>query len=163
MDIKMDINTELWKTIEGFPNYQISNLGNVRNIKTLKHLAPNPNGGGYLRVRIKNTEGKLTDLSINRLVAFAFLGNPPQNKNIVNHINHKKTDNKLSNLEWVSAKQNVLHSLDLPRKKFKRNDILTIREMAEQGISAGMIARKYKKPVTTISNIIKLLSHKNVA
>jgi hypothetical protein len=64
---------------------------------------------GYLRVGLR-INGVLHNLSVHRLVAQAFLGDPEPGQ-VINHINEDKTDNCLDNLEWVTQKQNIHHSL----------------------------------------------------
>ena len=85
---------ERWKVIDGHPNYEVSNLGKVRNIKTNRLLTPYDDGKGYLRVKI---DGKCLRLHI--LVAVSFLPNT-DNKPTVNHIHGNKHDNRASQLEW---------------------------------------------------------------
>ena len=75
------------------------------------------NSGGYaqvhLRIGIKNKNGKFE--TVHRLVAKAFCENPdPEQKYIVDHIDHNRKNNYYKNLRWVTPKENVLNSN--PRK-----------------------------------------------
>lgn len=104
-----------WKTIQNHPNYEVSSMGDVRNLRTGKILKPYDDGNGYLRVKI---DGRCERLHI--LVAIAFVPNPdPETKNIVNHKKGKKHDCRASQLEWVTQQENVQHAWNtgLCRKK----------------------------------------------
>ena len=68
------------------------------------------NRGGYPQVRIGPT-GHQKTVCVHRLVASAFCANP-NNLKIVNHIDGNKTNNNFTNLEWVTQKQNVRHSIN---------------------------------------------------
>lgn len=94
---------EVWKTINGFPNYEISSFGNVRNSKGLI-LKPKKNKGGYLEVCLCEN-GKRKSFLVHRLVAIHFIDNS-NNYNEVNHKDENKTNNHVSNLEWCSPKYN---------------------------------------------------------
>lgn len=104
---------ESWKTIIEHPNYQISNMGNVRNSKSGKVLKPYDDGKGYLRVKI---DGKC--LRVHILVATAFIPNP-EGKPIVNHKKGKKHDCRASQLEWATASENTQHAYDFGLIKSK--------------------------------------------
>ena len=84
---------EIWKDIEGYPDYRISNYGRVMSLKRgLKRvLKPQKDKDGYLICSLwENRKGKT--LKIHRLVAEAFLPNQG-NKPEIDHINTDKTDN----------------------------------------------------------------------
>jgi predicted XRE-type DNA-binding protein len=98
---------EYWQDIQGYEGYQVSNYGKVKNNKTGKILKPYLTRG-YLRVSLYNESGRKCKL-VHRLVAEAFLPNP-HSKPAVNYINGCKTDSNVSNLEWVSASENMLHA-----------------------------------------------------
>ena len=104
---------EIWKSIEYFPNYQISNYGNVKNKE--KILKPLLCSSGYLFVRLYN-KTEVKNLKIHRLVATAFIKNP-QNKSCVNHIDGNKKNNNVKNLEWCTYKENSLHAYKIGLNK----------------------------------------------
>ena len=98
----------MFKTINGFPNYEVSDSGEIRNIKRDKLLTSYISRFGYKRVRLFK-DGKCFQFMVHRLVADAFALNPnklPQ----VNHLDGIKTNNVISNLEWVTRSQNQQHA-----------------------------------------------------
>jgi hypothetical protein len=100
---------EIWKDIQGYEGlYQVSNLGRVKRVSG-KILKPeNLNKKSYLRVRLyKNKIGK--HHLIHRIVAEAFVPNL-RNAEEVNHKNGDKQDNKVTNLEWITHKENMQHA-----------------------------------------------------
>ena len=105
---------EIWKDIPSFPGYQVSNLGRLKSYKEDKingklfKLSPDLRTG-YIVVKLYNTHtGKRETRGIHRLVAEAFVPNP-ENKPQVNHIDEDKSNNRVDNLEWVTAKENSNH------------------------------------------------------
>ena len=98
---------KLWKSIENYPGYLISNLGRLYNTKSKKTNKFCKGGcdGRYLRFLFKRG-GKSE--SIHRLVAEAFIPNP-ENKPYVNHIDRNTKNNKADNLEWCTQCENMIH------------------------------------------------------
>ena len=95
---------EEFKKIDGYDNYEISNLGNVRNIDTGKVLKTQKNRYGYYLVSLRKVGIKQT-LKIHRLVALHFIPNP-ENLREIDHINQDKANNSISNLRWISRSNN---------------------------------------------------------
>lgn len=97
-----------WKPIKGFEDYYlISEDGSVWSLRRRKILSTELDRYGYLKV-VLSVNGKCSYKTVHRLVAETFIPNP-MNYPTVNHINENKTDNRISNLEWVSVKANVNH------------------------------------------------------
>ena len=97
---------EIWKPIDQFPKYNVSNLGNIKNIITNKPLKLNCKDG-YCNISLVNDQIKKT-FKVHRLVALAFIENP-ENKSDVNHKDKNKINNHVSNLEWMTQKENNIH------------------------------------------------------
>ena len=77
---------EEWRKIEGYEDtYEISALGNVRNVNKGNGRRATISRGGYWTIGL-HKDGNRKRFGIHRLVAIAFIPNP-QNKKVVNHIN----------------------------------------------------------------------------
>jgi len=88
------------KTIPNHPNYKITEDGKVWSNKSMRFLKPTIHKDGYKRVGMAKTK-----MNIHRLMALTYLPNP-ENKRCVDHINHIRDDNRLSNLRWATHREN---------------------------------------------------------
>lgn len=123
----MDNEKEIWKDIQGWEGYQVSNWGRVKScervvIDTLGRrqpfketiLIPQNDNRGYLRVNLYKNK-KMTHYLIHRLVAEAFIPND-DNLPQVNHKDEDKTNNHVSNLEWCDSKYNMNFGTAIQRR-----------------------------------------------
>lgn len=110
--ILYNINNELIT----FPSHEVSNIGRIRNIVSNKLLVGSINDEGYIEVGLKSNINKLIYTRLHRIIASTWFGKPDEYKNIVDHINinsdTNKSDNRISNLRWVSIMENNLHTLN---------------------------------------------------
>jgi len=116
---------EKWMPVNNYLGmYEVSDLGRVRGVlrkannnKIIqpKILKQRVNNRGYLVVTLRNN-GHIFIPFVHKLVICAFLPNP-QNKPEGNHRFGIKTDNRLSQLEWVTKSENIKHSFDVLGKK----------------------------------------------
>ena len=97
-----------WKTIEEFPNYEISTTGEIRHIGSAKLRKISNGARGYPVVSFKK-DGRSYLRTVHILMARTFISNP-LNKPQVNHIDGNKLNYSLSNLEWCTARENVIHA-----------------------------------------------------
>ena len=105
----MILPKQIWKDIEGFENYQVNQIGQVRSLNyrqtgKVKRLKSTPNRGGYLIVCLYK-DGKCYPKYVHQLVAEAFIPNP-NNLPQVNHIDEDKANNHVNNLEWCTREYN---------------------------------------------------------
>jgi len=105
-------NMEEWRKVEEFPNYSVSNLGNVRNDETGLIKAQGQNNSGYNLIYLVENKIQKTR-TVHRLVAKAFC-ETTEECNEVDHIDGNKTNNNALNLRWVTRSQNLYN-----RKKSK--------------------------------------------
>lgn len=131
-----DLEGEIWKTIDGFDNkFQISNLGRVKNDGVLATLAIG--GKGYLRFGVSKNN-KCKHYSVHRYVLITFIGKPQGDRIYANHKSGIKTDNRLENLEWCTATENMKHSYDtgLHPRRYGKNapQIKAVDQYTKDGV-----------------------------
>jgi len=158
---------EEWREIVGFENYEVSNYGNVKRNNKLRSIKPKKTG--YVRIDLYN-KGFFKYFFIHRLVAEAFLDNL-ENKPQVNHINGIKNDNRVENLEWVTASENIVHAINnnliIPPvgekqgvSKLTVEDVLNIRK--DTTTKKYILAEKYNVSRGLISDILNFKRWKHV-
>jgi hypothetical protein len=105
-----DINISRGKKIENYEHYIAFKSGKIYNTRRKAYLKPIKNANSYSYVTLcKNLTKK--NFYIHQIIAKAFLENDdPENKRYVNHKNKKRSDNRVKNLEWVTASENNIHA-----------------------------------------------------
>ena len=164
---------EEWRTviIDGieFEDYEVSNLGNLRSIKSGLNIKGSLDSKGYVRVTLLRKEnGKKIRKGgkIHRIVLESFEIPKPDGCDQVDHIDGDKENNQLTNLEWVDCKTNIkrswetgLHSKDIRygehagNSKYTTEQIETACQMKEDGWSTTQISKKLGIPLSTLSKI----------
>lgn len=161
------MNNEMWKDIKNYEGlYQVSNLGRVRSIDriiTLKHksgklmnvltkgkvIAATDNGHGYLITGLsKNNKRK--NYYVHRLVAETFIENI-NNKKEVNHKNGDKNNNNVENLEWVTPKENQIHSSKVLNTKYNLTGLNKSREKQKVKVDMFDLNNNFIKSFNSIS------------
>jgi hypothetical protein len=160
---------EIWKKIKNYPNYKISNFGNVkREPKYFKNLSgiikKQLTKFGYYRVPLcKN--GVFKKFLVSRLVAKTFILNP-NNLPEVNHKDGNTQNNNVSNLEWCTRSENMLHAFktglhsmtkgeQCSWSKLTNKDVLKIRKIYSQGnISMKKLGQMFGITNETVHGII---------
>ena len=126
---------EIWKNIEGYPNYQVSNMGRIKRLstgyyrRTEKILKPQLQNNGYLHIKLSQKD-KTKCILVHRLVAQVFIPNP-NNLPQVNHINEDKTDNRVENLEWCTQKYNINYGNGISKRVKTNKENGTYKKIGE--------------------------------
>ena len=102
------IINEEWRSISGYLNYQVSNMGRVRNVHG-RIMKLTEVKGGYLVLNLC-LNGKKKLHTVHRLVAKEFIPNP-MNKPTVDHIDNDATNNTIKNLRWAIKKEQEANKL----------------------------------------------------
>lgn len=117
-----NLDGEIWKQCNiNNTIITVSNLGRIqmKSTKTYGSLI-----GGYYNINYNKKNYK-----VHRLIALAFLPNIDGNKNIVNHKDGNKMNNNFTNLEWCTASENMIHSVNILQKstsiKIQQIDAIT--------------------------------------
>lgn len=100
-----------FKKIPDYPDYEISRSGAIRHISTGKIKYARLTRSGYYRVSLKDIDGITRNTGLHRLLGLTYLDLPNNYKSLViNHIDGNPGNNHIENLEWCTARDNVIHA-----------------------------------------------------
>lgn len=166
---------EGWRPINIFVGYFVSDCGRVMstirkdhygNIHTERILMDGHINGGYVKIALTCAiTGNKKIVPLHRLVATAFLGEPPIGY-VVNHKDGNKLNNIPSNLEWCTAAENSKHAWRTgltpqplkgeahPNSKLNNKSVLEIRKQRASGALIVNLAKEYSVNVMTIRRVL---------
>jgi len=147
------------RDVKGYEDvYAVTTHGRVWSYRRKKWLKSYLTGQGYETVRFC-CSGEERDRKVHRLVAEAFISNP-HNKQQVNHINGKKQDNRVSNLEWCTPRENLQHASDMGlNKTYKltyKDKELICKNHVVLGINKTVLAQIFNVTPQAIHYIVKV-------
>jgi hypothetical protein len=141
-----------WRTVAEFPDYEVSNYGQVRNTVARpgtfigRLIKPRPRKLGHSAACLTQG-GKSNFREIHRLVAFAFIGEPPTPKHQVAHKDGDATNNYVENLRWATRSENEMDKVEHGK--------------SNRGIRHGM-ARLTEKQVLEVRSLAGKATNKEI-
>lgn len=177
---------EIWKDIKGYEGlYQISNLGRVKSCaRKINHglyvedrgdviMTPYLNNNGYYSVMLHKNKKKKNH-RIHQMVARAFIPNP-ENKEMINHIDCNRLNNKVENLEWCTNSENQIHAMknglkvdfgvNHPNSKLTQEDVRYIRKHyipKDKEFGYVPLSKKFGVSISTINSVVCCKRYKDV-
>lgn len=155
-----------WRVVERFPSYEVREDGLIRRrlpdrqgrrvgclIKGTKQYR------GHIQITLCDFDGSPTRDYLHRIVAFAFIGNPPSPLHEVAHRDGVPSNNHWRNLRWATRKENsddrFIHGTMLlgetgTKAILKEPDVLSIRRRFKLGLPAKGLATEYGVCANTI-------------
>src|SRR5690554_1340338 len=170
---------EIFKTIQDYPDYKISNMGRVisssRKVRYTHHKTKEVhyriteekllkvhlnNRTGYKFVQLYK-DGRSKNMTIHRLVALAFIPNKA-GLSTVNHIDGNKHNNVVSNLEWCTNDYNHKHATETGLKakgsmigssRLNEQSVYAIKFLINKRLSHSLLAKAFGVSRSNISHI----------
>ncbi|QOI04597.1 NUMOD4 motif-containing HNH endonuclease [Pseudomonas savastanoi] len=163
---------EQWETIKAYPDYAVSSHGRIKRLTTrtcakagtILKTPGRSKSRPYLSVDLCYPGGKRTEL-VHRLVAIAFLGEPPFPGAEVNHIDADRGNASATNLEWVTSSANQQHAYDTGlqcakgelngRAKLSDIEVLEMRSLhSVSGVDIESLAGRYGVHKRTAQDVV---------
>lgn len=115
------MRNEIWKPYPRRPSVLVSNMGRIKTNRSTHYGYPRYDGHMVLTLRLQ--PNKNTTVRVHQMVMLTFVG--PAKGLVVNHKNGIKSDNRLENLEYMTAVENLHHAykIGLFKKRPKRKDL----------------------------------------
>lgn len=137
---------EKWKQVNGWPRYEISNLGNMCRVVTPYKAGKNHT---YLAVSLWDGHGKRHPRSVHILVAEAFLGPRPAGM-VPDHVDGNGLNNREDNLEYVTRSENAKRAVRMgrlippnPQPKLSLEIIREVRKRYRAGEAPNTLLKEF--------------------
>lgn len=162
-----ELANEIWKPISGYEGfYEASNLGRIHNTARRSSTYPgrllkvdcDENGRGRVHLSVKAIQKTYTNAS---LIAHAFIGPRPTPKHECNHIDGDPSNDRITNLEWVTSKENKIHAFRMGllatgekngQSKLTEADVIQIRHLLKTQ-TVRSVAKQFNVGPMAISRI----------
>ena len=166
-----------WKPILDFPDYEVSENGSVRRLTPGRNTYPGrllknqKHQQGYARVCLPNREGFIKTVEVHRLVAYAFLGDPPTPDHEVAHYDGDPQNNHYDNLRWATKQENkndsirhgtVIRGEDCWQARLNIEDVKKIRRARNEGRLLRDLADDFGVSVNHIGRIVNYTAWRHV-
>lgn len=160
-------------------NYIVSSDGHVYSTKNVgrgkyhKEISQRKNSDGYMDITVGPNNFRTTR-KVHRLVAEAFIGPQPDESYEINHKDRNRANNDVSNLEWVTHVDNVKsipYEVGSAARSGSNNGRATVNEQIvskirdlyeKENMKISEISSKYNIPYSTVFNIVKYKTWKNI-
>lgn len=144
--------SERWVPVVGFPDYEVSDHGQVRRSKpSLRNHSPRQlvlreSADGYVRVSLSRDARDRTKL-VHRLVLEAFVGPCPDGDE-ADHVNGRRSDNSIANLRWLPKPENLsirrmATGVRNGNAKLTPAQVAEARQMVANGASRRSVAKQF--------------------
>lgn len=107
--------------------YEISDSGEIRNIRTGKVIKQRKDKDGYMLADVRKGRLDRVTVKVHRAVALAFIPNP-NGKPEINHLNGIRSDNRLENIEWSTVSENRAYSYKLGRAVGNERAVIAVKD-----------------------------------
>ncbi len=147
-------DTERWHPIPDFPHHHASSWGRIKNVWSGLILSGTRTRKGYQQYNLRGSKGRRTAYG-HRLVAAAFIGPPPA-RHCVNHLDGRKNNNAIENLEYTTPRGNAQHAAALgllrpnplrgeqsPSAKLTEGEVRVMRVRYWGGTNAAALGREF--------------------
>jgi hypothetical protein len=138
---------EQWKKIKGYPDYSISDFGNVRSDRFNRLLKASPSSQSYLYVNLTNNKKKKTT-AVHKLVIEHFGASVTEANMVVDHLDGNKQNNCIDNLEWITISENTRRAYGNEDKR------ILVKELRNQGWTMQKIADHVGKSLGFVQGAI---------
>ena len=172
---------ESWRRVPGYDGwYEVSTLGRIRSWRipgkfdewaTSPRILTCKKNKGYVHVLLTHPVLGKMDVAVHHVVLSTFVGRRPTG-HVCDHINALPSDNRVSNLRWVTWRDNSRHAFAMgrmnptaagrARAKLDESDVREIRRLRREGVNRPSVAAKFGISENSVWRIVSRRAWKDV-